>query len=130
MWERYGQFVKGSNVRAWAITIAHYRVLEYIRAKKKNNKIHFSETLVELIHDDMEKKTDYTKEYLSHLKDCIKKLSLKDKDMIILKYYRSLKAEELSLRFKKSVRTIYLNLSRIQRQLLKCIKRGMAVEKA
>jgi len=128
MWERFGQFEEGSNFLAWGIRIAHFRILEYFRAKKKNKKAHFSEQLIQEIEQDVSKRADLSKELLFYLAYCLKKLLLRDKDMIRLKYQKNMKIKEIAEYFGKSVQSIYQNVARIHEQLLSCTQKQIAKE--
>ena len=49
LWQKFGEFVAGSNFRAWAIQVAHYKVLHY-RAKRKSNPVLMDDAVLEAIH--------------------------------------------------------------------------------
>jgi RNA polymerase sigma-70 factor, ECF subfamily len=62
-------------------------------------------------------------EQLSFLKMCFGHLNESDQRIILLRYHENLKSKEIAARLGKSVRNIYLNISRIQELLLHCIKK-------
>jgi RNA polymerase sigma-70 factor (ECF subfamily) len=128
MWVKFDEFQRGTDFVAWGIKIAHFRILEFRRKKKALQKIQFTDELTQDLKDKSEKRQDMSKEYLKFLKDCIRKLSLPDQDLILLRYQQNLKVKDISLRFGKSVQSVYQNMARIQELLLSCVKKSASVE--
>ncbi|MBN2732401.1 MAG: sigma-70 family RNA polymerase sigma factor [Balneolaceae bacterium] len=123
MWAKFSDFTIGTDFLAWGLTIAHYRVLEYRKKKKRSKEVQFSEDLFEKLGQAVEKRQDKSTEYLSSLKKCFKFLKEEDQRLILLRYYEHLKIKEIAGRLGKTVQTVYRNISRIQESLLCCINK-------
>ncbi len=124
IWEKFDDYQQGTDFLSWAIKIANFKIYEYWRAEKKRSSIHFNEALIHEIESDARHYAEDSNRYLPYLYECIKKLNKEDLKLIRLKYYRNLKAKEISARFGKSVFTIYKNLSRIYQALQACVRRS------
>lgn len=127
MWNKFDEFKMGTDFVAWGIKIAHFRILEYRRHKKSQQKIQFTDTLDHELKEKAEKRQDRSKEYLAFLKECIRKLTPQDQSLILLHYQQNLKVREISDRFGKSVQSIYQNISRIHGLLLFCVQKAVSL---
>ncbi len=123
MWEQFDQFKPGTDFVAWGNRIAFYKVLDFRKKKRSDQKIIFSEEILNKFSDAAPAHLDNLGEAIQKLKDCIKKLNVPDGSLIQLRFLSGLSVNELARRFNTSVRTIYYNLSRIQGLLLTCMGR-------
>lgn len=122
MWELFDSFVPGTDFLSWAITIAHYRVLDYRKRKQRDSKLIFNEEFFQNISQNAPQELSKTNEYLEKLKECITKLPEQDGKILKMRYMSELKVHEISTRISRSARNVYFILSRIQRMLLKCME--------
>lgn len=126
MWEKRDDFAFGTDFVSWGIRIAHYKILNY--RKKVANKYKF------VIDDEQFKryerlaveKSRCAEEMIYKLDECIKKISKKDRQLIHMRYSKEISVKEISSHINKSVRSVYLNLSRIHGLLLRCIQGNQA----
>ncbi len=128
MWNRFQDFEIGTDFLAWGMKIAYYRVLEYRRNHKRNKMIRFSDEMVQALENDARSRQDRSREYITSLRDCIRKLSGKDKDLVTLRYDHNLKVKEIARRLGRSVQSVYQNLARVHDLLLSCVQRSTAQE--
>jgi RNA polymerase sigma-70 factor, ECF subfamily len=122
MWELFGNFQPGTDFLSWAITIAHYRVLDYRKRKQRDSKLIFGEDFFQNISQKAPGELSKTNEYLEKLRECITRLPEQDTHILKMRYMGELKVNEISTRISKSVRNVYFILSRIQRMLLRCME--------
>jgi RNA polymerase sigma-70 factor (ECF subfamily) len=129
MWEKFDQYQSGTNFVAWALTIAKYRILSYQRDKMRN-RIQFDDRVSEMIEAASKAKLthDDSVEKVTALKKCIRKLSIKEREIIQLKYSNGVSNKILADREGVSVPTIYRYLSRIYSNLLHCINQRLSPE--
>ena len=125
MWEKKGDFKSGTDFAAWGCRIAYFKVLDYRKKVNKNRRLIKDGQFTHLVKDAFNK-TKHFDTLLSNLEKCVKKLSERDRLLIHMRYSVGLSAKEISTRINKSIRTVYLSISRIQDLLLKCIKRSVA----
>ncbi len=124
MWMKFSDFEIGTDFLAWGLTIAHYRVLEYRRKKKRVKEVQFSGNLFERLDEAAQKRQDKSNEQLTYLKECFKLLRKEDQRLILLRYYENLKVKDMAGRFGKTVQTIYRNIARVQESLLHCMNKA------
>ena len=122
MWRKFDQFREDTNFVAWAIEIAHYRVLDYRRKKCGSPMIYENE-----IFDQMVSLARGTSEQdgrrLEALRRCLAKLQDRQRRLIVLRYYDDIRPKEIATQLGMSVHAVYKSLSRIYEQLLMCIRR-------
>ncbi len=123
MWMKFSDFEIGTDFLSWGLTIAHFRVLEYRRRKKKSKEIGLSDDVFEKLSVAAKSRPDKSSEQISLLKKCFKLLNKNDQRIILLRYHENLKIKEIAARLGKNVQNLYRNISRIQESLLRCIKR-------
>lgn len=123
MWNRFQDFEIGTDFLAWGMKIAHYRILEYRRNRNRNRMIRFNEDVVLVLEKDIQCRQDRSLEYMANLRDCVCKLSGKDRDLVTLRYDHNLKVKEIARRLGRSVQSVYQNLARVHDLLLACVQR-------
>ena len=123
IWSKFPEFEVGSNFLSWGLSIAHYRVLEFRRKKKKINEIGISEDVLEKIRLVTQDKKDSSNEQIVSLKKCFTLLDKNDQQIILLRYHENLKLREVAEKMDKSLQSIYRRISRVQESLFKCVKK-------
>ena len=127
MWRKFDQFREGTNFVAWAIEIAHYRVLDYRRKKRGSPMIYESEIFDQIVSLARETSAQDDRR-LEALRWCLAKLEDRQRRLIMLRYYDDIRPKEIATRLGMSVHAVYKSLSRIYGQLLMCIKRAPTFE--
>ena len=128
MWSRFEEFEVGTNFLAWGMKIAYFRVLDYRKRHRRNLSLNFTGDVLLKIESDARSHQDRSREYLMHLKHCLRKLTRKDKRIIAMRYEQNLKVKEMAVHFGNSVQSIYQNLNRIHAVLYACVRRSAALE--
>ncbi len=126
-WEKFDEYTPGSSFIAWAITIARYRIMYYWN-KNKHSIIHYSDATVKSIEDYMARRAEKLSSDLSHLDDCLKKLSAGDVQLIQTRYSRKMTIKRMAEELGRSVQGLYSTLSRIHLMLAECIQRQRLVQ--
>jgi len=129
IWAKFDQFEIGTDFVSWALQVARYEVLNYLK-KKKTDKLRFSDQAIEVIADQAVKtgeKADIRREALRH---CLGKLKEKDRKLILLRYEIGATTQSVAKRIGRSVDAVYKALNAIHIQLLHCIRRTLAKEGA
>ena len=128
MWERFDEFILGTDFLAWAKKIAYFLIMEHFRNKKKVHASCFDEQLITKLDQNYQKLSDSSKDYQAHLKECLKKLKQQDRNLLKLRYYENHKVKELASRFGCSIQYVYRNISRIHQLLLACIQKQLILK--
>ena len=126
LWAKFEEFEPDTDFLAWALTIAHYQVLKF--RKSQNKPMLFSSRLIE---DLAGKAADYahgTSRRQDALRQCMKKLTERDRQMLELRYRDGTTVERVAQHVGRNVKTVYKYLDRIRWQLLRCIQRTLAWE--
>ena len=122
------EFSRGSNFKAWAYTIARFKVLEtYKRKKRDANRL--SDSVIELLAseaDEFDKDTSQA----DALKSCLKKLSPKVSKMIELRYQEGLKPSKIADQIGWTAEAVYVALSRTRTSLKSCIEKKLTGHRA
>jgi len=128
MWRKFAQFTPGTDFVAWAIQIAHYRILEYRRARYKSPLVYDNEVFEKML--SLAKRTGtHEDRRVRALKRCLTKLRERQRTLIRLRYYEGLKPKEIANRLGMSIHAVYKSLSRTHGQLLLCVKRTVVSER-
>ena len=122
MWDKIDTFEKGTDFVAWAVTIAKYKILEF-RAKQHKAKLHFTDAVFESIESVACSNTMAVQERLDALKDCVHKLSEKEKTILEMRYKGNMTFQQMSSRFGKTSPALHRALAIIHSKLAMCVRR-------
>ena len=123
MWERKEDFQAGTNFVAWGARIAYFKVLDYRKKIIKNNRMIIHDDQLQQIADKALIESQKSGDLIQQMNACLKKLPSNDQYLMHLRYSMGLSVKNISSRIRKSIRVIYLHISRIQGLLLECIER-------
>jgi len=123
MWERKDDFSSGTDFAAWGARIAYFKVLDYRKRINKNRRIIASEQQLCQIEKQAFQQGKHRYSMVDKLERCVGRLTDQDRQVLRMRYSLELSVKEMSRRFNKSIRSIYLRLSSIQSLLLSCLER-------
>ncbi len=124
MWKHFDDFEPGTDFAAWSFAIAKYRIFNYIKQKQKDKKT-FSNKTIQAIEDVVIARTQEQEDNrLDRLRNCMKKLSDRDRNLLSLRYEVNSSVKNISERVEQSVNTLYNRLYRIRISLLNCVNKG------
>jgi RNA polymerase sigma-70 factor, ECF subfamily len=120
LWEKYGTFRKGSDFRAWAFQVAHYKVLNFRQRRMRRSQLFGDELIEKLAHERLA--IDDTLDDRSRaLADCYQKLCPADREMVDLRYSEEATILVVAEHTGRSVDFVYKALRRIHGVLYRCI---------
>jgi RNA polymerase sigma-70 factor, ECF subfamily len=120
LWEKYGDFRRGSDFRAWAFQIAHYKVLNY-RQRLSHRPRLFGDEMIEKLAGDRLALDDLLDARSHALADCYQKLSPADRELIDLRYAEQSTILVVAAQTGRSPDFVYKALRRIHGSLHRCI---------
>lgn len=126
MWTKFDEFEMGTNFVAWALRIAHYRVLKFWASQTKG--MIFNSRLVEELAQRAQDHTQQDTRKKLALRKCMKKLPERDLNLIKLRYQEGGSVKKVAQHVNRGVKGIYRSLNRIRWQLLECIQRSLVME--
>jgi RNA polymerase sigma-70 factor (ECF subfamily) len=120
LWEKFGTFRRGSDFRAWAFQIAHYKVLNY-RQRQSHRPQLFADEIIEKLAGDRLALDDRLDARSPALADCYEKLSPPDPEMVDLRYAEGATVPAVAAQTGRSVDFVYKALRRIHGALYRCV---------
>ncbi len=120
LWEKYDTFRKGSDFRAWAFQIAHYKVLSFRRRGARLPQP-FSDEMVDKLAGERLLLDDALDARFRALADCYQRLRPEDRELIDLRYSEAETVASVAARTGRSVDFVYKALRRIHGELYRCI---------
>ncbi len=127
LWEKFDQFIPGTDFAAWANKIAHFKILTHLKRRRTASK-RFSTVAVEAIAEDYSKLGDEPDQLSDTLNRCLKKLPERHRKLVRLCYEEDSTISSVAQVLERSVSSIYKILNRIRRSLLECIQLEMQRE--
>ena len=124
-WEKFAEFEEGTNFRAWLFRIAHLKILEYYRTRRRDRLVlgdsamhHISELFQQESDDGLADRT-------AALSRCLSKLAGSDRRIVCLRYQAGASVKSVAATVHRTSSAVYKSLSRIHKSLLKCIQKSM-----
>lgn len=127
LWKKARQFDTSAPFMPWALQVAKYEILAYLR-KRKRDRHQFSSEVVELMVDVAIQRSSQMSFRSEALVECIKQLPERSRSFLAIRYAhdRSVaEVAEVSGRTVEAVKSVYL---RIRRLLEECIDRRLTSE--
>lgn len=128
LWEKFDQFIPGTDFGAWGIRVAELTIKNFLRGKRRS-KVVFSEEVMQRI---VERHAHVTQAAAAARTDalqlCLKRLPLQDRQLVEKCYGGEFKIKEIAADEGRSAGAVYTALCRIRQALLVCIERRIAAE--
>ena len=121
LWKKFEKFEPGTNFNAWACVIARLEVLNYKRKKARDRHV-FSESLIDILADEADGRSEQLLQERKALKVCLTKLDPKQRQLTLSAYSGDKSIKEVAQSFGRTATALYKALNRIRTNLLKCIK--------
>jgi RNA polymerase sigma-70 factor, ECF subfamily len=131
LWRKFDQYEIGTNFGAWAKEAARFEVLRFLKRKRRGRLV-FSDDLLEKLAESQVRldasDSDAAESYHAALMDCMDRLDVGDRRLIVLCYSRKISLNEVAAQEGRSAPSICNSLKRIRGVLFNCIKRSTASE--
>ncbi|MBW1933643.1 MAG: sigma-70 family RNA polymerase sigma factor [Deltaproteobacteria bacterium] len=121
LWERFEQFDKSKSFAAWSVGIARNKALDFLKSKRCS-RASFNDSFYNDISKIEELQSANADQRLEALRGCIKKLSLKNQNLLHLRFEKGLTVKKMSQSSGHSADAIYKRLSRIYSALRDCVR--------
>ncbi len=126
LWEKADDFEIGTNFKAFAFRIAHFKTLEALRFEKRRRWLRFDSDLLDTIAErHIQKASDDSATDLRQdsLRQCLAKLADDDRSLIHSRYTSGLDLRSLSEQTGRTVGALQQVFFRIRNALKSCIER-------
>lgn len=127
LWKKFDQYQPGTDFIAWSIVIARYEIMQFFKKCKRDNKIHFDETLHEIFESDSKSVNDQFDERVEALRNCIKKLVFTDAQILKMRYEEDLTFAQIADRLALSSTAAFKKVSKIHSRLIQCIRQRITI---
>ena len=127
LWKKFHEFEAGTKFTAWAVKTARYKIFQFYKNKQKEE-LFFSDHLLENLDKSMTTKLEDADRRVEALKECLKKLSEREKRLIHLRYEEGKAVKKISSTMNSSIDAIYKVFSRAYNALQICIYKMLAQE--
>jgi len=124
MWKNFSKFEPGTNFVSWAVTVAKFQILNY-RKRNKRSRLFLSEQAYDLLISETEKIQEQSQDRLQALRNCLQKLSPKDRQFIHMRYYDGASARIVAQKVGTSMDAVYRYTARLNNWLLSCVRRSL-----
>lgn len=124
LWEQFDKFEPGTNFGAWAVSIAKFKVLEYLHQNKRKRALFTSELYQELsiLAEPASSDTDHRSKALQN---CFYKLDRSCRSLLSLRYQKNLSVKKIAEKKGVSTGVMYRKISKVFNLLRRCIERTM-----
>lgn len=124
LWEKFGEFRSEGDFKAWAFGIARYKVLSWLRDRKRSRLV-LDNDVVGLIAEESLNIESRLEQQRVALETCFEKIPTKERDLLVRAYERNARIQEVALTSGRSVGGFYQWLHRMRKLLMDCITRAL-----
>lgn len=124
MWEHRAEFAPGSDFGRWACRMAYFRVMSFVRDRRRDRH-RFDSSLMETLAPEVERATERFDLRLEALGHCLSRLPAAQQQLIRRRYGADLPLAELASEVGRKRDAVAQALVRIRGSLLECIRRYM-----
>lgn len=123
LWRKSADFVEGTDFAAWSRRVAHFKVLAFLRDKKRDRHL-FDEALLDQIAERPRPAEDDEALHVA-LRHCLAALPDRLRFLISRRYGSGQSIRDLAERVGKTEAALKVALSRVRKQLMHCIERRL-----
>jgi len=130
LWEKRSSFKPGTNFRAWACTIARFKVMAH-RKKLANLGVPLlDDDLAEQLAVECEADPEELEKRMNALKKCLARLGEDERRLIEHRYFSGAQLDEFAAQCGRGVDSLRVSLFRIRAGLKKCISSELNIKEA
>ena len=127
IWRKASEFDTTRSFIAWAIGIARFEILSFIRDRRRDRHV-FTPELVELLLVEAESQLDGIPERTLALRGCVAELPVRSRDLLVLKYVQGQGIRQIAEATGRSLDSVKCLLLRVRKVLADCIERRLEAE--
>ncbi|WP_442483257.1 sigma-70 family RNA polymerase sigma factor [Aeoliella sp. SH292] len=124
-WQKFSVFDVSTDFLPWAVTIARYEALNFMKYRRRS-RLCFDQELMEQLGEDVcEVPSDAAEDRLAALGECLKKLPAMDSKLIECRYTHGLSSLQIADILDRSQPSVCNSLRRIRENLMRCISKNL-----
>jgi RNA polymerase sigma-70 factor (ECF subfamily) len=124
LWEKFDTYQLGTNFGVWAVQIARFKALEYLR--KHKSRMFFDEAFYNAISDQAEESSSDVDGRSEALRFCIKKIPENNLKLLAMRYKKDISIKRISQLTGRSANGLYQSFSKILSALRNCMDKYIA----
>lgn len=125
----FARFDRSRPFASWLIGIARYRVLDYLRRRRRDGAVLLEEETLEALADAHVRSVEDVDDRLSSLRDCMGGLPERQRQLLRDRYYGGLTAAQIASRIGKTPSSVNQVFYRIRIALANCIEQRMGTQR-
>lgn len=125
LWRKWEEFDRNRDFIRWACGIAFNEVLK-LRRRVATRRCYFNEELLQQLSVEAIEQSDALEMRQTALTGCIKKLGLRDRELIERRYRTKTTSRQVADELGRPASTVYKALARIRDVLYDCVERTIA----
>lgn len=129
LWKKAGEFHPGAPFMPWALTIARYEVLAFLRDRQRDRHV-FAEDVTTLMLDAAAGEVSEPGDRIAALRNCLEKLRGQSRSLIWQRYSEDQSIKQISMVTGRSEDSVKSHLLRVRKKLEQCIESFMKTSAA
>ena len=126
MWKKFDSFTPGTSFIAWAKQICRNLVMDYRKKRRRRKVVGLDDKTVDLLAFRYEHMQNQIDDRIEALKQCVKKLSFRDHELVEMAYRKGHAVKEIAAECSVSVQRIYRRLGDVHKSLLFCLRQTLS----
>lgn len=127
VWEKFDEYEPGTNFGGWAMSVAHYQVLTWLK-RTKRSKLLFNPDLIEKIAMEGKENSELAELRQKALGECIGELSLRSQQLLARCYAEGARMKDVAAELNRSAESVYKAVQRMRATLHDCIQQRLSEE--
>lgn len=124
LWSKFDEYEEGSNFGAWAISIARFKALEFLR-KRQNSQMIFDSRFYEMVSDRAAKSSEDLPIHIEALRHCLETLSENQIKLLSMRFRKNISIKNISQVTGRPLGSLYHYFSKLTRGLRDCIDKQL-----
>ena len=125
LWERRGEFVAGTNFRAWAMRVAWFKVMAERRDRARSGRVVFSEAMLQHLAARAEERMPEADLRLKALRQCLERTRPQDRRLLDWKYSQGASLTDLAAATGCAATAVHKTISRLRLALRHCVEKRL-----
>jgi RNA polymerase sigma-70 factor, ECF subfamily len=128
LWQKFDQFVPGTDFGSWGIRVAELTIKNFLRSRRRSKVLFSEEVMQRIVERQAQISHEAAAARTTALESCLKRLPQQDRQLVERCYGGDFKIKEIAADEGRSAGAVYTALCRIRQALLACIERTIAAE--
>ncbi|MEM7315282.1 MAG: sigma-70 family RNA polymerase sigma factor [Planctomycetota bacterium] len=126
LWKKFDTYRSDQPFISWAFGVARFEVANFLRSRQRT-RLYFSDDLNLMLADSFQSRFESElDERAAALSECMDKLRLRDRKLILGCYEDGLGIRAMAERLNRSTHSIHNSLRRIRKSLMQCVEGTVA----